>query len=278
MSAIDLAVALRDSKFDEEHLIGVHAKARMRFFLHSDRERNEGLLGMYFPGGATPPPLPDGPDRAAWIDLLQDIYTTVDGILASYLAPALHCNNYLEWLAQDIEWEEKKYDLAPDTLHPSNILRRASAAAYGASTLVALKSALDRLVQVFHYFYSGIAPHTTWGRCDKNGKWSGFMSRVESLKQHDPLSASISEAYNRWIKAAVGPRDELIHYRDADSVWHFISDHQALMQTSIIVGSDGREHRFDADTLTFYVGEWYGLFEATTLDLALRLPRPPRRR
>jgi hypothetical protein len=277
MTAIDLAAALRGLKFDEERLIDVHAKARMRFFLCSETERNDGLLRMYFPAGAVPPALPQGDDCAAWVALLQDISTDVDGILASYLAPALHCNNYLEWLAQDIEWEEKKYDLSPDTPHPSNILRRASAAAYGASTLVALKSALDRLMLVLHYFYAGIARHTTWGHCSENGKWSGFMALVESSKQRDALLASVSEAYNRWIKGAVGPRDALIHYRDADSVWHFISDHQALMQTSIVVGPDAREHRFGAGTLTFYVREWYEFFEATLLGLALRLPRPPRR-
>jgi hypothetical protein len=277
MSAIDVATSLRGLKFDEERLIDVHVRARMRFFLCSDAERNEGIMPLYFPAGAVPPELPGGAERAAWVTLLQDISVDVDGIIASYLAPALHCNNYLEWLAQDIEWEEKKYDSAPDTPHPSNILRRASAAAYGASTLVALKSALDRLILVLHYFYSGIARHTTWGHCNEKGKWSGFMALVERSKQQDALLASISEAYTRWIRGAVGPRDALIHYRDADSVWHYISDHQALMQTSVIVGPDGREHNFGADTLTFYVSEWYRLFESILLGLALRLPRPPRR-
>jgi hypothetical protein len=170
MTAIDLAAALRGLKFDEERLIDVHTKAHMRFFVSSETERNEGLLRTYFPAAAAPPAFPADVDRAAWASLMRDISTAVDGILASYLAPALHCNSYLEWLAQDIEWEENKYDLPPDTPHPSNILRRASAAAYGASTLVALKSALDRLLLILHYFYAGIAPHTTWGHCNEKGK------------------------------------------------------------------------------------------------------------
>jgi hypothetical protein len=231
--------------------------------------------GNYFPKNVSPPSLPSDADPKAWTNLYEDLSTAVDSIAASYLAPALQLNNYLESSATDVEAEELRH-VNPDIELPSNVLRRVSTNAYAASVLLAVKSALDRLVRILAFYYPGIAGHTTWGRYDKKGNPSGFMAVVARGRESDALLAAAHEAYERWIRKAVAARDSLIHYRDAESHWYFLPEDRALVQTHAVEDTDGQSHGYGITSLCEFVGEWYQLADETLLRLAAKLPKPPR--
>lgn len=256
-----------------EAVLDSHARAKMRFFVCAPNHAFPGSSAQWFPPGNLPPQLPLDTDNQAWTELYENIATEVDGIQASYLAPALHFNNYLESLAIDIEMEETKHDLAEDAPRPCNTLRRLSVDAYATSVLLAIKSGLDRLVRILSFYYPGIARHTTWGRFDKKGKPSGFMTVVERGMLNEQFLANLNAAHLRWIQQAVGPRDALIHYQDAISIWCFLPKSGALIQSHEVADADGQVHSYGINVLTSYVDEWYQLADSVLLTLATRLPK-----
>lgn len=71
----------------------------MRFFI-SAPERVE-LAAAWFPNGVVPPGLPLGTDPDVWADLDESVSTEVDALRTSYISPALHLNNYLEWAGSE---------------------------------------------------------------------------------------------------------------------------------------------------------------------------------
>jgi hypothetical protein len=276
MDSVELAKHIRGRRWDLEKLLDAHGQAKMRFFVSAPAHAIEGSES-WFPAGVSPPTLPEDADDAFWTNLYENISTAVDSIRSSYLAPGLQLNNYLESTATDLEWEETKYDLAVDAPRPSNMLRRVRPDVYAASVLLAIKSGLDRLVRIFSFYFKGIAPHTTWGRYRADGVPSGFMTVVAEGKLGDGFLHYLHDAYGAWIQAAVAPRDALIHYRDAESRWHFLAEERALTQTHVVTDADGTDSAYGLATLCDYVENWYRLADFALLTLASRLPNQPRK-
>lgn len=272
MTNLEIASQIRSLKPDLEAVLHSHGKAKMRFFVcRSDFQDDSGA--PWFPKGFAPPAIPPGTDEELWNRTYDDVTCAVDALLTSYLAPALHLDNYLEWQAIDIEWDDVKHDLPEDAPRPSNILRRATAGAYAMSILIAIKSALDRFVRIFSFYYKGFAGHTTWGRYDKKGKASGFMVVVERERHTDSFFAHVYDAYHRWIQSVVAPRDQIIHYRDPESVWNYISETGGLIQTHSIQDADGEVIKFGPYSLHDYVTQWYALADQILLVLSTRVPK-----
>lgn len=88
--------------------------------------------------------------------------------------------------------------------------------------LISIKSALDRLVSLFSYYYKGIMPHTTFGRVE-HSKSKGFMDIVTKGKDNDNLLEFINDNYEEWINIVVAPRDMIIHYNDLSLTYQFDS-------------------------------------------------------
>ncbi len=124
--------------------------------------------------------------------------------------------------------------------------------------MLAIKGALDRIVRVLHFYYPGIASHTTWGRYDSKGKASGFMSVVQRGKASDELLAYFEQAYIDWIADTVAPRDALTHYKDPYSMWHLHADGHALVSSQHIEDNN-QIHSSDIKTLCCRVQRWYDL-------------------
>ena len=271
--AAELAAQIRAEQVNLEEVLDNHASAKMRFFISSPDQRKEGSFKLYFPEGMCPPLVTDDLNSSNSSELFLEISVAVDSNRASYVAPALQFNQYLEWLAVDIEWDEKKWLTEEDTPRPSNVLRRVSAEVYAHATLLSIKAGLDRFVRILSFYYPGIAGHTTWGRYGENGKPSGFMAVVARSKDQDSLLAEMDSSYRRWINLAVAPRDALTHYQDSTSCWHYLPEEQALVQTHAITDGKGNEYGFGIGTLGDYVREFYQLVDTSLLVLATRLPR-----
>lgn len=276
MTSIDIANYVRHLKIDLETLLSKHATAKMRFFTSAPDADFPESFKPWFPEGKAPPVLPLGADSSAWKARYEDISVAVDCIRSSYLAPALQLNNYLEWTATDIEWDEIKYDLEERDLRPSGMLRRVSSEAYAAATLLAIKSGLDRLVRILSFYYPGIAAHTTWGRYEDGQPGSGFMAVVKKNMSTDRLLTTLDAAYIRWIKLAVAPRDALMHYEDATTTWHLMPEENALVPIHFVGDVKNQLHKYGVGVLSTYVNEWYKLIDETLLSLAVQLPKTPR--
>jgi hypothetical protein len=289
--ATQIAKDIRSHKMDLEGILDAVNLAKMRFFM-SAPSRREHARDDWFPSALAPPELSCDIDEAKWDDLYVDISCAVDLMASSYLAPALHFNSYLEALALDVEWDEIKYDLAQDASRPSNMLRRLTTDVQAASVLLAVKSALDKLMPIMWFYYPGIQKHLTWGRYGNNGKPKGFMAIVEKYRHTDLLLSDIHAAYFDWIRDAVGPRDVLIHYSNAQSHWKFVSnmteEHDpidgttkqiisgALVQSHAVEESGGKLHSYGPHSLLSYVTNCYQLMDHILLSLAIRLPRKPK--
>ena len=181
---------LRNSKFDLKELGNKLLQYRQQFF----ERYNE--LGFS-----------DGSDHP-YIDLL----TIINCMSPSYLAPAYHYNNYVDALLLDVLWDDEKFNI-PEEDWASGFQRRNIYQIEIQALLLAIKTALDRMVSIFSYYYKGIYPYTTFGRInDDNSK--GFMGIVNTNKTGDDLLLFVKEEYCKWIKIAVEPRDLIVHYND----------------------------------------------------------------
>jgi hypothetical protein len=209
-------------------------------------------------------------------DSFISVSTCVDAMRTSYLAPAIQFNYYLDWLLFDHECESGLHPVDYFENRPSNIARRAHFEAFAHSVLIALKSALDRLVSVMGYYVHGISGHMTWGRI-KDGKAKNFMSIVDRGRGQDDLLAFLYNEYVDWIEAAVVPRDSIIHYADLITNWMFssssIGDEGGA--TLNAVHADARDEggsSVDLKVLHCYVTSFYALADHLLLTLATRLP------
>lgn len=269
MDCTDAAAEIRVLKLDLEGKIDNHNCAKSRFFVTGFPEFYRPDIIDYFPQGTKPPQVAQGEEE--WLEVIKEITVKVDLFLSSYLAPALHLNEYLERLASDVEWDEIKHLQSEDDPRPSNILRRISAEVFATSVLVAVKTALDRLLRILSYYYPGIAPHATWGRLKP--KPSNFMALVNTGAASDPFLGSLLKDYSRWIFATVEPRDALIHYDAPRPCWTFHADYMAMVQSHVVNGKEGQQHHYDFHILSSIVNEWYLLADRTLLELAGRIPK-----
>lgn len=293
-------------RIDVEDKITAIDKAKMRFFVRSPgNDLGQDLIGVYFPPTAVLEPIPDELKRSGcpqdssiasdwpsdddleqalgkWDSPFVNASVSVDAIRISYLAPAIHFNNYLDWLLFDSECERGLHPIHLNEDRPSNIARRAHFEAFAHAVLIALKSGLDRLVTVAAQFVPGISGHMTWGRI-KDGKASNFMSVVVRGKDHDELLAFLLNEYTSWIERAVVPRDDIIHYADLQTTWclrKWSDEDDGYMEFDATHSSVRSEipTRVDLAALHHYVSSYYALAERVLLTLATRLPLAMQRR
>lgn len=126
---------------------------------------------------------------------------------SSFIAPAYHLNEYLNLVEEyNINYMGKGFTEELEIIKIKFNVKVHD-------IFISIKSLLDRLVAIFTYYYPGITKSTTFGRI-KDLKSSGLMSKVQELKDKDPLMMFIYEEYNFWIKSAVAPRDIVTHYND----------------------------------------------------------------
>lgn len=286
-----------------EDAIDAFEAAKMRFFIRSPiNNATSEEVSRYFPPEAVLVPLPtllpgsgSSPDESSRMaaeacsgevaspfgvlsctDSFISASACVDAMRTSYLAPAIQFNYYLDWLLFDHECERGLHLVDYCENRPSNIARRAHFEAFAHSVLIALKSALDRLVSVVGQYVGGISGHMTWGRI-KKGKAQNFMSIVDRGRNQDNLLAFLYSEYADWIEAAVVPRDSIIHYADLRTTWMFssssISDEEGA--TLNVAHADARDEggaSVDLKTLHYYVTSFYALADHLLLTLATRLP------
>lgn len=235
---------LRNSKFDLEELGGTLLQYRQVFF--------EKYSLLELPFGSDHPYL--------------DLVTIINSMSPSYLAPAYHYNNYIDKLLSDITWDDEKYNI-PEEEWVSGFLRRNAYQIEIQAALLAVKSALDRMVSVFSYYYKGFGPYTTFGGVNDKGKSRNFMSKVADDKTGDELLKFISEEYIKWIKVAVEPRDLISHYNDLGISYEF--DSEALIEMpvhfnlSLIKTMESKEitiPKISYSDLYDYSMNWYKFF------------------
>ena len=269
-------------KIDVEAAIDAVFLAKMRFFVRSPTDEPAGAdVQRHFPPGTELTPIPDVISGDAWPwgpcdDPFVDASVSVDAARASYLAPGIHLNYYLDWLLFDLECEEGLHSVFEYEDRPSNVARRSYFETFAHSTLIALKSALDRLVSLVGHYVSGISPHMTWGRI-KNGKPTSFMSVVEGGRKNDELLEFLHTEYHSWIAKMVAPRDDISHYADLQTRWHFggwsREEQKPLgLGVSHVIARHSASDEIDLPTLHRYVNSFYTLANRVFLTLATRLP------
>jgi hypothetical protein len=280
MKAISEKFASSTQKIDVEDVISEIYNAKMRVFIRSPLSDAAQLIPCYFPENIALMPIPDviSGESWPWSDLENDPFANVSGAVdllrASYVAPAIHLNLYHDWLFFDLEVEQGMHPKYEYEDRPSNIARRSHFEAFAHSTLVSLKSALDRLVSVFAHYLDGVQSHMTWGRI-KGNKASGFMSVVALGRANDELLEYLYAEYNAWISDAVSPRDEIIHYSDLQTVWQFkgwSEEEGAKLEVSHASYRGETPIDIDSNTLQGYVLSYYKLADHVLLTLATRLP------
>ncbi len=285
MKTISEKFANSIQKIDVEDIISEIHDAKMRAFVRSPLSDAAQLIPRYFPESIALTPIPDvfSGESWPWSDLEDDpfanVAVAVDLLRASYVAPAIHLNFYHDWLFFDLEVEQGMHPKYEYEDRPSNIARRSHFEAFAHSTLVSLKSALDRLVSVFAHYVDGVQSHMTWGRI-KGNKSSGFMSVVALGRADDELLEYLYAEYKAWISEAVSPRDEIIHYSDLQTVWQFKGWSE---EEGVKLGVSHASYRgetpidIDSNTLQGYVLSYYKLADHVLLTLAARLPLAVRR-
>lgn len=281
MKPISNGFATARQKIDVEASISAISLAKMRFFIRSpSNDSISAVIQYYFPASTPLTPLPEAVSGGSWPwgewdDPFIEVSACVDLARAAYLAPGIHLNHYLDWLLFDLECEEGLHPVHEYEDRPSNVARRSHFEVFAHSVLIALKSALDRLVSVLGHYVVGVSPHMTWGRI-KNGKTSNFMSVVERGRQNDELLEFLHLEYVSWIANMVAPRDEIIHYADLQTTWQFHGwsgdEQRPLLGVAHGSSRDNDSPSVDLETLHRYVTSFYALADHVFLTLATRLP------
>lgn len=280
MKPISNGFAAAAARVDIEAVIDAIGIAKMRFFVRSPSTQiNVDIIKYYFPNQSVLTPLPDDLSGKLWDwgkggDPFIDVSSSVDAARSSYLSPAIHLNYYLDWLLFDQECEQGSHPKLDNPNRPSDVSRRGHFEVFAHSVLIAIKSALDRLVSIIGHYISGVSPRMTWGRI-KDGKTKGFMSLVSGGRQNDALLEFLHQEYLSWISDVVAPRDEIIHYADLQTSWNFIGwteDQKPRLSVSHRIDRDGAPPSIDLQALQHYVTSFYSLADHTLLTLATRLP------
>ena len=130
--------------------------------------------------------------------------------LTSLFSPAYNFNNFMQSYINYLENTDEHF-------HVTDI----SFIEYFCSIhncLISIKSGLDRIGQLFSYYYKGVAKYATFGHIDKKGKYTSFLAfvnqKINANKEDAIIFQYIMDNYNQWIKDCVSPRDQVIHYND----------------------------------------------------------------
>jgi len=243
-----------NSKFELEDLGDNLLEYRQKFFEEYNKLR-----------------LPNGSDHP-YLDLL----TIVDCMSPSYLAPAYHYNNYVNALLLDVLWDEQKINM-PEGGWITGFQRRNICQIEAQALLLAIKTALDRMVSIFSYYYKGITPYTTFGRINGN-KSRGLMSIVNTNETGDDLLSFIKEEYYKWIKITVEPRDLIAHYNDLATYYEFDSESwigmPVYLNDRLIKTKESKKivtHKFDYINIYDISANWYIMF-GKILDYLIAKP------
>ncbi|MFW9853707.1 MAG: hypothetical protein ACFFFG_01510 [Candidatus Thorarchaeota archaeon] len=216
---------------------------------------------------------------------LSDAIEILGEEFPSFLAPAYHFNQYLNYLSQDVA--EFGRILPIRHIVPFNAVGKATLNSSlllieFEDTLISLKIALDRFVRVLIKFFPA-AKGTTFGGINKKEKSRGFMSEVVRGKEGKRtgknaatwfISTYIYDQYFDWIQDVVIPRDELIHYFGALLQYKEIAnvnlDQKTLLSTQHWVrirkktqnelDLDANEILVTTDQISGYVTKWYEFF------------------
>ncbi|MFW2504584.1 hypothetical protein [Clostridium diolis] len=198
--------------------------------------------------------------KSEFDDVYLDLVTLLRQMLPSYISPAYHFNKYMDDLYTDIFWDEIKFEMDEEI---SMALREAKFIANLQGVITSIKTALDRMVVIFSYYYPGFAWYTTFGHIADN-KGKRFMGKVCELAPRDTLMKFILDEYNSWIKMAVEPRNIIIHYNDLQTGWHFDSDIPAEIPIHICNKSMDKKYEsfsFSFITIHEYCDRWYNFFD-----------------
>lgn len=210
-------------------------------------------------------------ERFSAFDSLIELYSILNNIYPSYLAPAYHLNMYNQ-LVNDL------YSIGIfDSLNGKQ--QHAILQIEFQDTLIAIKGLLDRLVKIAAVYYKDITINTTFGFYDsKTGKKSKFMSHVLQRADKDEYMGTILKEYDEWIHKAVGPRDKVIHYNDLPIVYRILLDsnnptfetiefvhlNKDLNEGVVLEDNEQVDNiAFDNTDLVKFVNRLYGLYNLT---------------
>lgn len=133
--------------------------------------------------------------------------------------------------------------------------------------LINIKMSLDRIVKILSLFYRGFASSSTFGHINEDGKTKGFMSYVAKHQAEDKLISFIFENYHQWIKFAVLPRNQIMHYENL--IIGFPIDLQKN-ELSISYQPTGN-FNFTIEDLKQYTNNWYTLIDEIFKTLEKRI-------
>lgn len=133
--------------------------------------------------------------------------------------------------------------------------------------LINIKMSLDRIVKILSLFYRGFASSSTFGHINEDGKTKGFMSYVAKHQAEDKLISFIFENYHQWIKFAVLPRNQIMHYENL--IIGFPIDLQKN-ELSISYQTTGN-FNFTIEDLKQYTNNWYTLIDEIFKTLEKRI-------
>ncbi|WP_312351762.1 hypothetical protein [Empedobacter sp.] len=130
--------------------------------------------------------------------------------------------------------------------------------------LINIKMSLDRIVKIAAIFYNGVSPSSTFGHINDDGKSKGFMSYVCQYKSSDKLLELVYTNYMEWIKEAVLPRNQIMHYENLliTFPYNLISDEISISYKT----NEGFE--FDINDLSNYTEKWF-LFIDEIFDIII---------
>lgn len=121
--------------------------------------------------------------------------------------------------------------------------------------LINIKMSLDRIVKILSLFYRGFASSSTFGHINEDGKTKDFMSYVVKHQSQDKLLGFIFENYHQWIKFAVLPRNQIMHYENL--IIGFPIDLQSNVMSISYQSAD--DFKFNIEDLKQYTNNWYTL-------------------
>lgn len=210
-------------------------------------------------------------ERFSEFDSLIKLYSILNNIYPSYLAPAYHLNKYNQLINDP--YSSGIFECLKDKK------RHAILQIEFQDTLIAIKGLLDRLVKIAAVHYKGIAINSTFGFYDlKTGKRTKFMSHVLQMANKDEFMNAILKEYNDWIYKAVRPRDKVIHYNDLPVVYRTLLDPNnpsfedielVHLNKDLYEGVDLEDNEqvdniaFDNTDLAKFANRLYGLYDLT---------------